>query len=101
MIKHIIIWTLRDELSPEEKAKVKAEAKCALEALCGNIEGLIDLTLICDGLLPSSNGDMMLDSTLESAEALARYHKHPLHVAAADTFVRPFTKTRLCIDYET
>lgn len=101
MIKHVIIWTLRDELSPEEKAKVKTEAKCALEALVGNVEGLLDLKLICDGLLPSSNGDMMLDSTLESAEALAHYQKHPLHVAAADTFVRPYTKTRLCIDYET
>ncbi len=101
MVKHIIIWTLKDELSPEEKTKVKAEAKCALEALVGNVEGLVDLKLICDGLLSSSNGDMMLDSTLESADALAGYQKHPLHVAAADTFVRPYTKTRLCIDYET
>ena len=43
----------------------------------------------------------MLDSTLESAEALEGYQKHPLHVAAANAFVRPFTKTGLCIDYET
>ena len=101
MVKHIIIWTLKDELSPEEKAKVKKDAKCALEALNGSIEGLIDLKLICYGLLPSSNGEMMLDSTLESAEALEGYQKHPLHVAAANAFVRPFTKTGLCIDYET
>ncbi len=100
MVKHIIIWTLKDELSESEKEIVKRNAKEALEALAGNIEGLIDIKLICD-LLPSSNGEMMLDSTLESAEALAFYQKHPLHVAAADNFVRPYTKTRLCTDYET
>jgi len=100
MVKHIILWTLKDSLSEDEKAKVKAEAKCALEALAGNIDGLIDIKLVTD-LLPSSNGEMMLDSSFESAEALARYQKHPLHVAAADTFVRPYTASRLCTDYET
>ncbi|MBQ4067315.1 MAG: Dabb family protein [Clostridia bacterium] len=99
MVKHIIIWTLREDLSPEEKSKVKAEAKCALEALAGSIEGLTDITLITEHL-PSSNGDMMLDSSFEDATALAAYQKHPLHVAAADTFVRPFTASKLCIDYE-
>ncbi len=100
MVKHIIIWTLKDELSESEKEIVKKNAKEALEALSGNIEGLIDIKLVCD-LLPSSNGEMMLDSSFEDAEALGHYQKHPLHVAAADNFVRPYTKTRLCIDYET
>lgn len=100
MVKHIIIWTLKDELSPEEKAKVKADAKIALEALLGNIEGLTEIRLITD-YLPSSNGDMMLDSSFESNDALLSYQKHPLHMTAADTFVRPFAKSRLCIDYET
>ena len=99
MVKHIIIWTLKDTLSESEKETVKKEAKCALEALAGNIDGLIDIKLNID-MLPSSNGEMMLDSTLESVEALAVYQKHPLHVAAADTFVRPFTATRLCCDFE-
>lgn len=99
MVKHIIIWTLKEEFSYEEKAKIKAEAKCALEALNSNIEGLLDIKLVTEHL-PSSNGDMMLVSSFESAEALAHYQKHPLHTAAADTFVRPFTAQRLCIDYE-
>ena len=99
MIKHVIIWKLREELSIEEKNKAKKEAKTALEALAGNIDGLLDITLNID-MLPTSNCDMMLDSSFESAEALAGYQKHPLHVAAADTFVRPFAKERLCADYE-
>lgn len=100
MVKHIIIWTLKDSFSPEEKEKIKTEAKCALEALHGNIEGLLDIKLVTSPL-PSSNGDMMLYSSFEDNTALAAYQKHPLHVAAADTFVRPYTAQRLCIDYET
>ncbi|MBQ2729756.1 MAG: Dabb family protein [Clostridia bacterium] len=100
MVKHVIIWTLKDELSPEEKTEVKKDAKIALEALAGNIDGLVDIKLVTD-YLPSSNGEMMLDSTFESPAALESYQKHPLHVTAANTFVRPFTKSKLCIDYET
>ena len=99
MIKHVIIWKLREELSVEEKNKAKKEAKTALEALAGNIDGLWDITLNID-MLPTSNCDMMLDSSFESVEALAGYQKHPLHVAAVDTFVRPFAAERLCADYE-
>jgi len=42
----------------------------------------------------------MLDSTLESPEALAAYAVHPAHVAVADGKVRPFTATRSCLDFE-
>ena len=42
----------------------------------------------------------MLDSTFESAEALKGYSKNPAHVAVADTRVRPFVETRLCLDFE-
>jgi hypothetical protein len=42
----------------------------------------------------------MLDSLLESEEALKAYQTHPDHVAAANNFVRPFTEVRMCMDYE-
>ena len=50
--------------------------------------------------LPSSNCDVMLDSKFESYEALKGYSVHPAHVNVANTFVRPFTKTRTCMDWE-
>ena len=43
---------------------------------------------------------MMLDSTFTSEEALKNYSVHPAHVAVADTYVRPFVKSRSCINYE-
>ena len=48
MIKHVIIWTLKDTLSESEKETVKKEAKCALEALAGNIDGLIVVVATID-----------------------------------------------------
>lgn len=99
MIKHVIIWKLREDLGDAERAEVKKNAKAALEALRGKIDGLLDIKVVID-FLPSTNGDMMLDTTFVSADALAGYQVHPDHVAAANSFVRPFTHTRLCCDFE-
>jgi hypothetical protein len=98
MIKHVILWKLKD-MTDSEKAKVKADAKAALEALDGKIEGLVSIKVNTTAL-PTSNCDMMLDSAFESTDALAAYQKHPLHQAAANGYVRPFAEVRLCLDYE-
>ena len=100
MVKHIILWTLNPELSVEEKAKVKAGIKAGLEGLVGKVPGLIDVKVIIDGRLASSNADVMLDSTLESEEALKSYAVHPEHVAVANGKVRPYTVQRSCLDFE-
>ena len=95
MIKHIILWKLKEEFNTEE---VKKDIKDSLEALLGVIPGLLDIKVHYN-TLPSSNVDVMLYSVLESEEALKGYAVHPAHVEAADTKVRPFTATRSCIDF--
>ena len=99
MVKHVILWTLKEEYSPEQKAAIKADIKQQLEALAGQIPGLLDIRVNIDPL-PSSNADLMLDSVFESEAALKGYAIHPAHVAAADGYIRPFTATRLCLDFE-
>ena len=99
MVKHIILWNLKDEFNADEKAKIKEGIKSGLEGLKGKIDGLLDIKVITD-YLPSSNGEVMLDSTFESAEALKAYAVHPAHVEVADRDVRPFTKSRSCMDFE-
>ena len=98
MTKHIILWTLKDELSAEEKAAVKAAIKEGLEGLAGKIPGLVDIHVQTD-CLPSSNADLMLDSTFIDEAALKAYAVHPAHVAVADGKVRPYTKLRSCLDF--
>lgn len=99
MVKHVILWQLKDELSDEEKVNVKQGIKNGLEGLQGKIPGLVDIKVNTEGL-KSSNADVMLDSTFESEDALKGYAVHKEHVAVADTKVRPFTKNRVCLDYE-
>ncbi len=99
MVKHVIIWKLKDELEGAEKEKVLADIKKNLESLVGKVPGLVELKIITD-TLESSNGDLMLDSTLESEDALKGYAVHPEHVAVADNYVRPYTQVRMCVDYE-
>lgn len=100
MVKHIILWTLNPELSEEEKASVKQGIKEGLEGLVGKVPGLKDVVVNVDGRLASSNCDVMLDSTLESEEALKAYAVHPSHVEVANTKVRPYTVQRTCLDFE-
>ncbi len=100
MVKHIILWTLKSELSESEKESVKAGIKEGLEALVGKVPGLVDVTVHIDGRLASSNADVMLDCTLESEEALNAYAVHPAHVEVANTRVRPYTAVRSCLDFE-
>ena len=99
MVKHVILWPLTDELSAEDTAPVKAGIKAGLESLSGKIPGLVDIHVNIDAL-PSSNADLMLDTTFESAEALNVYSTHPAHVALANSKVRPYYKSRVCLDYE-
>ena len=100
MVKHIILWTLNPELSEDEKKQVKQGIKQGLEGLVGKVPGLVDVKVNIDGRLASSNADVMLDSTLESEEALKGYAQHPEHVAVANTKVRPYTVQRSCLDFE-
>jgi len=97
MIKHMILWKLKSEMSDTEKQAAREEAKRRLENLNGKIEGMVSLTVIIDRC-DSSSADMMLDSTFVSEEALAGYQSNPLHQEAAG-FVRSVVENRLCLDF--
>lgn len=98
MVKHIILWTLK-EMSDSERKTVKAGIKAGLEGLKGKVPGIVEIKVVTEGL-PSSNADLMLDSTFENEAALKAYAVHPEHVAVADSKVRPFTANRSCLDFE-
>ncbi len=99
MIKHVILWNLKDEFTNDEKQKIKENIKTKLEGLKGKIPGLLEIKVNINGL-ESSTADLMLDSTLESEDALKSYAVHPEHVKVANEDVRPFTSVRSCLDFE-
>lgn len=96
MVKHIILWKLKSEHNTDA---VKRGIKENLEGLSKVIDGLVEISVQTD-TLDSSNADVMLYSVFTDVQALKNYAVHPEHVKVADTYVRPFTETRSCIDFE-
>ncbi len=97
MVKHIIVWKLKEDIA--DKLAVKNKIKEDLEGLVGKIDGLTEMKILTEGF-ESSSGDLMMDSTFESNDALKGYQKHPLHVEIANGSVRPNVSERLSFDYE-
>ena len=96
MVKHIILWKLKNEHNTIE---IKQGIKNGLEGLVSKIPGLVEIR-VQTASLESSNADVMLYSVFEDETSLKKYATNPEHVYVANTFVRPFTETRLCLDFE-
>lgn len=97
MVKHIILWKLKDNAG--DIGKIKENAKRELESLSSVIGEIREIKVNINGLSTSSC-DIMLDSSFDSFEDYETYKTHPAHVRTADTFIRPFADIRLCFDYE-
>ena len=96
MVKHIVLWKLKEEFNNDD---IKSEMEKELELLKGIIPGLLEIKIQTEKLA-TSNADVMLYSEFEDEASLKGYAVHPEHVRVADSKVRPFTETRLCIDFE-
>lgn len=99
MIKHIILWNLKDEFSDSEKAKIKAQIKEGLEGLSGQIEGLNEIKVNINPL-ETSTADLMLCAVLKDEAALKVYANDPKHLAVANGVIRPNVQLRVCFDFE-
>lgn len=99
MVRHIVLWKLKNELTNEEGERVKKEIKDSLEALKNRMKGVIEIKVQTEGL-SGSTVDVLLDSSFENEEALKNYATHPEHIAVAENKVKPFVSERICYDYE-
>ena len=92
MVKHIVLYTLKEGVDKEEAVKLIASV---LEPLVGKIPGLKHLEI-----RRAFNGmDYALYSEFESREALTEYASHPLHLEAKSHF-HHLLNTRVAADYE-
>jgi len=99
MIKHVVMWKLK-EMEAGEKEKVISDMKEGLEKLAGCISGLEDIQVGADFLKSEQSYDVVLVSAHTSKEALEAYQAHPLHVEAAVNLVKPFAVKRVSVDFE-
>lgn len=98
MVKHIVMWSFRDEISAEERRADAERIREGLEGLVGVVPGLLSARVITHPI-SSSTHDLSLVSELESAQALRDYKDNPDHLKVA-SFVRSVTCNRACLDYE-
>ena len=99
MVKHVILWQLKEEYDEAQKEHIKKGIKEGLEGLQGKIPGLLEIKVYTDPL-KTANSDVMLDSKFENEAALNGYTVHPDHVEVATTKVRPFVSSRVVMDCE-
>ena len=97
MVRHIVMVSFRDGVSPERNRNNAEQVKARLEGLKDMIPGIIEFEVIID-TLPTSNRDIVFNTLFESVEALAAYQVHPAHMRVAE-FVASVVKDRTCIDY--
>ena len=92
MVKHIVVYTLKDDIDKDEAVKLIASK---LEPLVGQIPGLykMEVRRCYAGM------DYALYSEFESRQALAAYAEHPAHLEAKTHFWE-FLDSRVAADYE-
>lgn len=99
MVKHIVFWKLKESAHGNDKATNALLIKEKLEALRGQIDGLISLEVGINFLESAGNFDVALYSELETREALTVYAQHPKHQAVLP-FVVEAVAERKAVDYE-
>uniref|UniRef100_A0A7C3W974 Dabb family protein n=1 Tax=Fundidesulfovibrio putealis TaxID=270496 RepID=A0A7C3W974_9BACT len=99
MIKHIVMWTLKDQAEGKTKAENLETMKALLEELPAKVPGVIDLEVATSGIFESVPAtDIVLYTTFASKEALAAYAVHPEHLKVV-AFVKSVVAERRVIDY--
>jgi len=99
MIKHIVVWRLKDTALNNDKATNAKLMKQRLEQLRGQIAGLLTIEVGIDYSSTPNSSDVSLYSEFEDREALDRYQNHPTHKEIAK-FVGEAQTERRMVDYE-
>jgi Stress responsive A/B Barrel Domain len=99
MIKHIVFWKLKDEANGNDKSTNALLIKEKLEALNGQIPGLLKLEVGVDFSNSEMSADVALYSEFASKEDLEFYQQHPKH-KLVQSFVGEVRTARQVVDFE-
>ena len=93
MVKHIVVYTLKEGVNKPEAIEI---IRSVLEPLVGVIPGLTHMEIRATY---QGGMDYALYSEFESRQALADYAQHPAHLEAKTHFWE-FLDNRVAADYE-
>jgi heme-degrading monooxygenase HmoA len=99
MIKHIVMWKLKDHAEGADRAANAAKMKALLDGCRDIVPGIVEfeVALARPGL--EATYDVVLYSVFADKAALDAYQDHPQHVAVKP-FIGAVRLERQCMDYE-
>lgn len=99
MIKHIVLWKLKEQAEGAGRAANASEMKRRLDACADIVPGILtfEVTLAQPDL--EATYDIILYSEFADRAALAAYIAHPVHQAVVP-FIGAIREARQCMDYE-
>jgi hypothetical protein len=100
MVKHLVMWRLRERIRAADAMENKPQILQAVEAMRSGIDGLKALEIGFNRGGASDSADLALYSEFDSWEALQAYESHPLHDALKQ-LIGPMRAERRVVDYET
>jgi quinol monooxygenase YgiN len=98
MIKHIVMWRLKDSAGGCSKGENAKKLKTLLESLKGKIAEIKHIEVGIHFNESESSSDVVLYSEFNSKEAIEAYQKHPEHLKAVE-FVKQVCEERRVVDY--
>ena len=98
MIKHVVLFQLKDEMAEAEKLQVMKAFKEGILALPAQIPCIKHIE-VGFNVNPDEKYEVALSSEFETLEDVNAYAVHPAHVAVAQIII-PHLKARACSDYE-
>ena len=99
MVKHIVVWRLRNDLTAAARESALQRIKRGFEALAGKIPGLKTIEIGIDYGQGTDASDLVLYSEFESRAALAGYESHAEHLALVP-MVRAVRTEKRVVDYD-
>lgn len=99
MIKHIVMWRLKDSAAGADKEENARKLKEALQSLEGVIDELKAVEVGINFNPSPAAFDVVLYSEFEDREGLRAYQNHPEHLKIVD-FVGEIRSDRAVVDYE-
>ncbi|TWJ13449.1 stress responsive alpha/beta barrel protein [Bacteroides zoogleoformans] len=98
MVKHIVLFKLKDEVSADEKLAVMNDFKAAIEALPAKIPVIRKIEVGLN-MNPGETWNIALYSEFDTLDDVRAYAVHPDHVAAGK-LLATVKESRACVDYE-
>lgn len=99
MIRHIVMFKLKEFATPADKQAKMQEIKTGLEALIDKIN-VLRMIRVDFNVNPAETWDIILTTELDTLEDVGTYSNHPEHVAVSKGIIGPVKADRACVDYE-